>query len=70
MNAPYHYVAIYRLYNQNRKVTYLEIGFPFVNRGQGSSSTDSRQSSLPCLRNSRNCPLDRQGRSTDVDYYA
>ena len=31
--------------------------------------TDSRLSS-PSRRNSRNCPLDRQGRSTDVDYNA
>ena len=55
MNAPYHYVAIYRLYNQNRKVTYLEIGFPSMNRGKGSSSTDFRQS-IPCLGTAATAP--------------
>ena len=34
-----------------------------MNRGQGSFSTDSRQSS-PCLRQARRQALDRQGRST------
>ena len=50
MSAPSHYVAILGSTNKTANVTYLEIGFPSMNRGQGSSSTDSRQSSLPCLR--------------------
>ena len=48
MNAPYHYVAILGSTIKTANVT-LEVGFPSVNRGKGSSSTDSRLSS-PSLR--------------------
>ena len=58
-----YHVANTRLYNQNRKCHVLEVGFPSVNRGKGSSSPNSRRSS-PCLRNRTHRPLDRQGRST------
>ena len=68
MGTIYH-VAILGSTNKTANVTYLEIGFPSVNRGQGSSSTDSRLSS-PSLRQARRQALERQGRSTDVDYYA
>ena len=68
MGTIYH-VSILGSTIKTANVTYWEIGFPSMNRGQGSSSTDSRLSS-PSLRQARRQALDRQGRSTDVDYYA
>ena len=38
MSAPSHYVAILGSTNKTANVTYLEIGFPSMNRGKGSSS--------------------------------
>ena len=67
MGIIYH-VAIY-LYNQNRTMSYLEIGFPSWTEARGKILTEFELSS-PSLRQARRQALDRQGRSTEVDYYA
>ena len=57
------------LYNRNRIVTYLEIGFPSWTKAKDSPYR-IRDSLARATGSERINPLDRQGRSTDVDYYA
>ena len=68
MGTIYH-VAIYRFTNKTANVTYLEIGFPSMNRGQGSSPTDFRQSS-PCLGTAATAPWIVRAGPHEVDYNA
>ena len=60
-----YHVAIY-IYNQNRTITYLEIGFPSWTKAKDSPyRIRDALARVPGKYSVK--PLDRQGRSTDVD---